>query len=486
MYLSMWIIKRGLKDFQTEAHIQDGEMTIRNASLLSNAERTRPHTVYVAPSEDFIPSLKNKTICVNRKDYIIVDSNNLAEVLDTVELVIDFFMEWDLRVREEIDGGYTLQDIASEAAPVLQRFISVANSGFIYLAVAGLEYSNVREDWKKYVQPGTGMPLSLSLKFLKTSQRFYRQEEPYYAYYDDICLGGIVQNLKNGDQLWGYTVLGLSSGDDPLEISDYQLLNVFSHQVNYWRHKNSIQMELSEQEKILQDIMHQGSAYSEDEVNLFFQRLSWEKTDEKYVCIISDVERGGFHDNRVKNMVDQMYPGCMELCYQQKHLLLINARQQNIRVLTDALCELFEKTIGHIGVSYSFVEWKQMRAAMHQAETAVQMARQLRRTMTFCSDYFLEYVRSLLLENMGSDFVHPKIRSLLQYDQDHTTAYCSTLKSYLENERSLVKTAAAMNIHVNTLKYRMSRIQDLLNLDLEDRDLRDSLRVSFALLENSF
>ena len=55
----------------------------------------------------------------------------------------------------------------------------------------------------------------------------------------------------------------------------------------------------------------------------------------------------------------------------------------------------------------------------------------------------------------------------------------NTLIAYITMESPLEEIAASLKIHVNTLKYRLRRIQELCNLRLSDPE--DRFRVGFAI-----
>lgn len=63
----------------------------------------------------------------------------------------------------------------------------------------------------------------------------------------------------------------------------------------------------------------------------------------------------------------------------------------------------------------------------------------------------------------------------------HTSLY-ETLREYLECERNYVRTAERLFIHRNTLLYRLKRINDLTNLDLDDADVRLHIQLSYRLI----
>ena len=82
-----------------------------------------------------------------------------------------------------------------------------------------------------------------------------------------------------------------------------------------------------------------------------------------------------------------------------------------------------------------------------------------------------------------SQYLSPVPQFLRRYDQDHGSQYCATLKSFLQNERSIPKTAAALIVHRTTLLYRLEKIVSLTKIDLDNEGVRLYLLLSFRLSE---
>jgi hypothetical protein len=58
-----------------------------------------------------------------------------------------------------------------------------------------------------------------------------------------------------------------------------------------------------------------------------------------------------------------------------------------------------------------------------------------------------------------------------------------TLAMFLRSDRRLKPASAALHVHVNTLRYRLARIEQLLGVDLEDVEARFQLEFAMKLLE---
>ncbi|MCP3031605.1 GAF domain-containing protein [Halobacillus sp. A1] len=67
---------------------------------------------------------------------------------------------------------------------------------------------------------------------------------------------------------------------------------------------------------------------------------------------------------------------------------------------------------------------------------------------------------------------------LINYDRQKNTDFIDTLMAYITYDKNLRKVTEALNIHANTLYYRIKRMQEILDLDFEHSD--DWLNVQLA------
>ncbi|MBQ8974776.1 MAG: helix-turn-helix domain-containing protein, partial [Oscillospiraceae bacterium] len=72
---------------------------------------------------------------------------------------------------------------------------------------------------------------------------------------------------------------------------------------------------------------------------------------------------------------------------------------------------------------------------------------------------------------------------LMRYDRENGTEYTRTLKCYLDNALNAAGTAKELFIHRGTMNYRLSRIEEMTSLDLNDPNTRLYLELSMGLME---
>lgn len=70
---------------------------------------------------------------------------------------------------------------------------------------------------------------------------------------------------------------------------------------------------------------------------------------------------------------------------------------------------------------------------------------------------------------------------LLEPDASDRGELLHTLRTYLAHDRRGTETARALHVHVNTLRYRVQRIEELLGVSFDDADTRSSLQLALHL-----
>lgn len=106
------------------------------------------------------------------------------------------------------------------------------------------------------------------------------------------------------------------------------------------------------------------------------------------------------------------------------------------------------------------------------------------RWLVYFWDCALEYI--LMHLNTPMQFRHlvaPQLLALQDYDREKDSQLFDTLRAYLENERDIPRTAAQLIIHRTTLTYRLKKIRSLVELDLDDPEIRLYLLLSLEMLK---
>ncbi len=131
------------------------------------------------------------------------------------------------------------------------------------------------------------------------------------------------------------------------------------------------------------------------------------------------------------------------------------------------------------GVSHTFRDLSQARGFYEQALWALNSGGT--KPMVPYDDVLLERMISFIPERQRAYMLCGGFESLLAADKESSFPMAETLFAYLENGCNLIRAADALAIHKNTMLYRLNRIREQIDIDLEDHDTRVALEFSFLL-----
>jgi hypothetical protein len=158
----------------------------------------------------------------------------------------------------------------------------------------------------------------------------------------------------------------------------------------------------------------------------------------------------------------------------------------HIPVLKANLSSLLKDASRKGALSDCFFEFHRLHEHYRQASVALEFGIRLHPDANlFSYSNYAVFDMLKLCENSIDLFAlcHKALFCLRDYDKQHGAEYLRTLYEYIRNERSLVKTAAALYIHKNSLSYRLDKMLGFLNIDLEDSNTRMHLLISFSIFD---
>lgn len=79
----------------------------------------------------------------------------------------------------------------------------------------------------------------------------------------------------------------------------------------------------------------------------------------------------------------------------------------------------------------------------------------------------------------------PRLRKLLDYDREHAANLSESVHTYLQEHGDVRNAATALQVHPNTLRYRICRVEDIVGMDLTDPADRLLLELQLALHRRS-
>jgi len=134
------------------------------------------------------------------------------------------------------------------------------------------------------------------------------------------------------------------------------------------------------------------------------------------------------------------------------------------------------------GLSNELENLADLHDSYMQAVAALELA-EGDRPLHLYTDYALKHILSFCSPEYIRLLAHPSLLRLKDLDEKNNTQLSETMQAFLENERSLVRTARVLHIHRNTLLYRINKIVAILDVDLENPNTRLHFLLSERLLK---
>lgn len=158
---------------------------------------------------------------------------------------------------------------------------------------------------------------------------------------------------------------------------------------------------------------------------------------------------------------------------------------QRLKRLTEEIRERLAARFGGndvcCGVGRPAREMPDLRQSFQEAHDAASLCVGLNTESrsTFFGDFSLYQLLLSLKDPAGlSRFCTNWLADLIAYDEQQHSDLLITLRVYFDNNGNTARTAAKLNIHRNTLAYRLNRIAEITRLDLDDADVRLNLQLA--------
>ena len=159
---------------------------------------------------------------------------------------------------------------------------------------------------------------------------------------------------------------------------------------------------------------------------------------------------------------------------------------KELRAVCDRIALQNEPYTVSMGISPQMSDLDGFRQAYELAEKSLGMGRTLRnQAQSVVTNYeelgLFRIVSASDTPTQLQSFCDDTIGPLISYDIEHDTNLVHTLRVLLEQNRNLAKAARILNVHYNTLRYRVERIEDVLGDALENPQLRLAIEVALQL-----
>ncbi|MCM3760940.1 PucR family transcriptional regulator ligand-binding domain-containing protein [Alkalihalobacillus oceani] len=209
------------------------------------------------------------------------------------------------------------------------------------------------------------------------------------------------------------------------------------------------------------------------------------------VYIAAADEQNGQQLDELLAATHQYYTGCIVGEVSRQSILLLPVQHSNFAGLRADILELYHHLeqnpqlmdmVSHIGVGSCAKGIKELQNSYVEAKLACDLGPKVRhkkkedRKLTFYDELgIFKVIHSLSNEEIMRGYYEETIEPILAFDQQRQTNFFETVIAYFEENEHLQRTAERMNVHVNTLKYRLTKIEKLTGLNLKTSEGKQML-----------
>ncbi len=427
---------------------------------------------------------------VRKSSVLLVSETTTASLLNTVQDILSSesrYLSGSAKLFESLVQGKGIQNIVDISSELLKKPMFVRDTSFKLLAytknveIDDVVWNNVikrgyhtYEDIKKMIRAKAFEQLEKSATpvLFRSSMKPGTCRVWSKISIDDIVIGHLV-------------VLGY---EKDFSDKDMELIQLISNVISLEMRKNGNFYSGLKNESFIKDLLT-GKVQDPEEIQERLKYLDCEFKSRLYILtvIFSETDNPHMPKHFLKDYLNQMIPNSTALIYKD-HIVTIISHNNDKPFSHEVERKVIEfLTENHMtaGLSNAFSCLTEMNRSYNLSMKAIELGRHTNRekSLHYYEDYLFEHMLSLCSEQQELyQFCHPSIFILREYDRKNNTNYLKFLFKYLENINNPCGVISALNIHRNTLKYRLDKIKRIMNVDLKDSRQLMLLYLSFQIL----
>ncbi|SFB02263.1 PucR C-terminal helix-turn-helix domain-containing protein [Acetitomaculum ruminis DSM 5522] len=485
MKLSMWILKNWLSKYDIIANVTNGDMLIEGARLFSIESQMSyyPYLIYVGSADGFIGSMGNQVICVCGPDWIRIKDTDKEQIFNDILQAFDYYNKW-----EEIITSYNRQDITAQILLNFSQGIFL-NPVFVIDSYSNLvamseqyDEGQVNDEWD-YLKKNGIMSLDTLGKIKKIPHLidiFDNSEKPVIYYNEVFKCKTLTSTISFNNEKKG--VLVILEKDSFLQEHTIQLTQIFLSAISKLMIMQLDIPEFNPGVNMFNRIL-KGIEVADAKKTQLLKPIGWELHSNFIIYKIKNRSHDLVSTRALANRIPSIMNSGISFEYDQDIFYIVNCSLCNVSKLEEDLSALLMKSDFICGASFQFSNLDDVSVYYKQAELALNLGKQEAGTISHCIDYIWDHVSVTYAPTFFDlHLCHPAVKKLLDYDNEHGTKFLETLHYYLRNERRLTQTAKMMYLHRNTLFYRIERITEIMDTDMEDPDEREHILLSLMIL----
>lgn len=218
--------------------------------------------------------------------------------------------------------------------------------------------------------------------------------------------------------------------------------------------------------------------------------LGW-LTSHEYLCIVLQttyLDQQNLTINAICNYLENLFPYSCAFPFEEDVVVYFNLTKSECDIddISDKIIYFIRDSFLKAGYSRSMTGHLNLRRQYIQSRSALEVGNQIHPYLWIhhFNKIALPYIYQQATKKLpGSMICHEKLLILKKLDEEQNTEYVKTLSVYLDHHLNAVQSAKKLFIHRSTFLYRLDKIKDILESDLEDPEELLYLMLSLRLMD---
>jgi hypothetical protein len=413
---------------------------------------------------------------------LTVEGVSLDEAFNATMAAWEYYHRWGDNLAELVSAGATLQELVDIATPMFGNPIFIANwQGEVFAfskeyAPADKPIRQERVFWQSIVTTGK-LPITTVQHLRKSPNRdtvLHGQSASILNFpdYDYTCIIGKISGLNDV-----HLYLQVMQSETQLTDVSCILANAFLNMLTKIPLLD-LSKGMTSLVALFCDLLELNPVAPND-LAWALATMGW-GNDENLVLVSFQNSEGPLIAEAFCGQLQKHLPGAVVFVWNNHPVSIL--RRTDFEVAQKAVEHSARELDFLCGVSVPFVDLENLPSYYAQTKIAIRYLK-TGQILGFCSDHAWQYLIDQLKNTASAAKLrHPAIAALQNYDAKNETQFLDTLYMYLICERNAVMSSNKLFIHRNTLQYRLRRINELIDANLDDPDVRNHLMLSYRIV----
>lgn len=477
MKLSMHIVSCSLKNLDLENHIRSsprGELTLASAGFSP------------APNRIFISESDHNAVCRHGNDYFVIHGCSRDLALELLQNIFDAFNDWESLAVDLI--------LRSEWVKLLNSVSTFINKPLVLfdenLSVAAMspQYSlgSVNDEWDYLMTFGVSSAATYQagranpnlVDSLERENGLFLQRST-----EDPSTTFLTASVLSNNTLYYY--LSSLAIDTSFSDSEVQLIRFLSQLI-----AKHLPLNRDVQKLPFSELINQGAGhifedclrgyFSKDVLSRQLSYLGWDVSD--LYTVYGIIYTGSNTDEQLQTARHAFVSSSTLPCVLIDHMLvfILNDSKPDNSSSLEKLRFLSRRFHGFIVSSLQFHSVFDTCYGLRQLQFMRDRIDYQQMEFNFYP-YALDYI---LLSSDLTNLLracHPGIVNLFFHEKESKRVFLEALAAYLSTERSITEASRFLQIHKNTLSYRVNRAMEISGIDVNSHYDREYAKLSLRL-----